>query len=203
MKKILLTAMPLAVVALFAVKPVMDPLPIGSSMPKAEVKMKTVDGKEVSLSDAKGKNGLLVMFSCNTCPYVVKNQSRTAEACKYAASKDFGVIILNSNEATRSGGDSFDEMKEYAKTQGYSWKYAVDKNSELADAFGASRTPECYLFDKNGKLVYHGAIDDNPSDASSVSRKHLIAAIDESHAGKEVTQKQSRSVGCGIKRLGD
>ena len=94
-------------------------------------------------------------------------------------------------------------MKEYAKDQGYSWKYAVDKNSELADAFGASRTPECYLFDKNGKLVYHGAIDDNPSDASSVSRKHLIAAIDESHAGKDVSQKQSRSVGCGIKRLGD
>ena len=203
MKKILLTAMPLAVVALLAVKPVVDPLPIGSSMPKAEVKMKTVDGKEVSLNDVKGKNGLLVMFSCNTCPYVIKNQSRTAEACKYALSKDFGVIILNSNEATRSGGDSFDEMKEYAKDQSYSWKYAVDKNSELADAFGASRTPECYLFDKNGKLVYHGAIDDNPSDASSVSRKHLIAAIDESHAGKEVTQKQSRSVGCGIKRLGD
>lgn len=203
MKKILLTAMPLAVVALLAVKPVVDPLPIGSSMPKAEVKMKTVDGKEVSLNDVKGKNGLLVMFSCNTCPYVIKNQSRTAEACKYALSKDFGVIILNSNEGTRSGGDSFDEMKEYAKDQSYSWKYAVDKNSELADAFGASRTPECYLFDKNGKLVYHGAIDDNPSDASSVSRKHLIAAIDESHAGKEVTQKQSRSVGCGIKRLGD
>ena len=203
MKKILLTAMPLAVVALLAVKPVVDPLPIGSSMPKAEVKMKTVDGKEVSLNDVKGKNGLLVMFSCNTCPYVIKNQSRTAEACKYALSKDFGVIILNSNEGTRSGGDSFDEMKEYAKDQSYSWKYAVDKNSELADAFGASRTPECYLFDKNGKLVYHGAIDDNPSDASSVSRKHLIAAIDESHAGKEVTQKQSRSVGCGIKRLGE
>jgi thioredoxin-related protein len=203
MKKILLTAMPLAVVALLAVKPVADPLPIGSPMPKVEVKMKTVDGKEVSLSDAKGKNGLLVMFSCNTCPYVVKNQSRTAEACKYAMSKDFGVIILNSNEASRSGGDSFDEMKEYAKNQNYSWKYAVDKNSVLADAFGANRTPECYLFDKNGKLVYHGAIDDNPSDASSVSRKHLIVAIDESHAGKEVSQKQSRSVGCGIKRIGD
>ena len=72
MKKILLTAMPLAVVALLAVKPVVDPLPIGSSMPKAEVKMKTVDGKEVSLNDVKGKNGLLVMFSCNTCPYVIK-----------------------------------------------------------------------------------------------------------------------------------
>ncbi len=203
MKKILLTAMPLAVVAMLVLKPVSDPLPIGAAMPKAEVKMKSVDGKEVSLNDAKGKNGLLVMFSCNTCPYVVKNQTRTIEACKYASGKDIGVIVLNSNEATRSGGDSYDEMKEYAKKQNYSWKYTVDKNSELADAFGAKRTPECYLFDKNGKLVYHGAIDDNPGDASNVNRKHLIAAMDEVLAGKDVSQKETRSVGCGIKRIGD
>ena len=203
MKKTLLTAMPLAVVAMLVLKPVSDPLPIGAAMPKAEVKMKSVDGKEVSLNDAKGKNGLLVMFSCNTCPYVVKNQTRTIEACKYASGKDIGVIVLNSNEATRSGGDSYDEMKEYAKRQNYSWKYSVDKNSELADAFGAKRTPECYLFDKNGKLVYHGAIDDNPGDASNVNRKHLIAAMDEVLAGKDVSQKETRSVGCGIKRIGD
>jgi len=71
----------------------------------------------------------------------------------------------------------------------------------MADAFGAKRTPECFLFDGSGKLVYHGAIDDNPSDASAVSRKHLIAAIDELLAGKEVSVKESKSVGCGIKRV--
>ncbi len=203
MKKIFLTVMPLAVVAMLALKPVSDPLPIGAVMPKADVKMKNIDGKEVSLNDIKGKNGLLVMFSCNTCPYVIKNQARTNEACKYASVKDIGVILLNSNEGARSGGDSFDEMKEYAKKQNYSWKYTVDKNSELADAFGANRTPECYLFDKNGKLVYHGAIDDNPANAANVSRKHLITAIDELLAGKDVSQKETRSVGCGIKRIGD
>ena len=71
----------------------------------------------------------------------------------------------------------------------------------MADAFGANRTPECFLFDNNGKLAYHGAIDDNPSDAGSVSRKHLKEAINESVTGKEVTVKQSKSVGCSIKRL--
>ena len=94
-------------------------------------------------------------------------------------------------------------MQEYAKAQNYAWKYAVDKNSVLADAFGATRTPEVFLFDKAGKLVYHGAIDDNPSDAGSVNRKHLMVAMDEMLEGKDVSQKNSRSVGCGIKRLGD
>jgi hypothetical protein len=143
------------------------------------------------------------MFSCNTCPYVVKNQARTKEVCSFASKKGIGVAILNSNEATRSGADSYEEMQGYAKEQGYEWKYAVDKNSELADAFGATRTPEVFLFDKSGKLVYHGAIDDNPSNPDNVSRKHLMVAMDEMLEGREVSQKQSRSVGCGIKRLGD
>jgi hypothetical protein len=91
-------------------------------------------------------------------------------------------------------------MKQYAKEQGYSWYYTVDEKSVLADAFGASRTPENFLFNKDGKLVYHGATDDNPEEAS-VTRKHLKEAINEMIGGKEVTQKTSRSVGCGIKRV--
>jgi len=76
----------------------------------------------------------------------------------------------------------------------------VDNNSVLADAFGASRTPECYLFDKEGKLVYHGAIDDSPGDPVQVKKHHLQNAIDEMVAGKEVTTKETRSVGCSIRR---
>ena len=92
-------------------------------------------------------------------------------------------------------------MKNYAKEQGYNWYYLVDNNSKLADAFGANRTPECFLFNGDGKLVYHGAIDDNPSEPESVTRKHLIVAIDEMNNGKDITIKESRSVGCTIKRL--
>ena len=203
MKRIFLTAMPLMVAAAIAFKAAPDPLPLGSSVPKADVKMKTTDGKEITLNDVKNKNGLLVMFSCNTCPYVIKNQARTAEVCSFASKKGIGVVVLNSNEANRGGADSFEEMQGYAKEHNYTWNYAVDKNSELADAFGASRTPEVFLFDKGGKLVYHGAIDDNPSDAGSVNRKHLMVAMDEMLEGKEVSVKKSRSVGCGIKRLND
>jgi hypothetical protein len=173
-------------------------LPLGSSIPKADIRVKDVSGKEISLQQAKGTSGLLVMFSCNTCPYVMRNQGRTKEVCTYAGQHQIGVILLNSNEGSRDGGNSFAEMQSYAKAQGYQWYYALDDNAALATAFGASRTPECYLFDKSGTLVYHGAIDDSPGDPSAVKRHHLQAAIDEMVAGKPVTVKETRSVGCSI-----
>lgn len=199
MKKILFSTVAVAALSLLSFKPFAE-LPIGAEMPKADVKMKDISGKEITLKDAVKKNGLLVMFSCNTCPWVIKNQSRSNEICKYAAENNIGVVLINSNEGQRDGADSFDEMKQYAKDQGYSWYYTVDKNSELADAFGANRTPETFLFSKDGKLVYHGAIDDNPNDGESVSRKHLKEAIDEAVKGKEISVKTSRSQGCSIKR---
>lgn len=175
-------------------------LPIGSSMPKATRKMKEVSGKEVTLLDAKKENGLLVMFSCNTCPVVIRNQSRTKEICGYALDKKVGVIVLNANEGSREGNDSWNAMRTYAKDQGYHWYYAVDSKSELADTFGANRTPECFLFDKNDRLVYHGAIDDNPGDPGSVKRQHLKEAINEMISGKSVSVNDTRSVGCSIQR---
>jgi len=199
MKKILFAFAAIAATATLAFT-VGDPLPIGSSMPKASLKMKDVSGKEVAMKDAVKENGVLVMFSCNTCPYVVKNQERTRAISEYAIKMKVGVIILNSNEAYRGNEDSFDNMKDYADGQGYKWNYVVDKDHEVADAFGANRTPECFLFDKNLKLVYHGAIDDSPSDVTAVKRNHLQEAINELTAGKDITVKESRSVGCTIKR---
>ena len=197
MKKIFFAFIAFAVFSAFTT---FNVLPIGASIPKADLKLKDISGKEISLKDAKKKNGLLVMFSCNTCPWVIKNQSRTIEIANYALSKEIGVILLNSNEGQRDDADSYSEMKEYATAQGYKWYYAVDANNVLADEFGANRTPEVFLFNSEGKHVYHGAIDDNPGDESSVSRRHLKIAIDEMAGGKEVTQKESRSMGCQIKR---
>jgi thiol-disulfide isomerase/thioredoxin len=200
MKK-LLSALPIAAIAFLSMQAINDPLPIGSSLPNPDSKMKDISGKEVSFKDAMKKNGLLVMFSCNTCPVVRKYQSRTLETAKFATDNGIGVILLNSNEATRSDGESFDDMKEYGKDQGYPFSYVVDKNSAMADAFGATRTPEVFLFDKSGKLVYHGAIDDNANDPGEVTRKHAKIAIEEMVAGKNVSTTKTRFVGCTIKRL--
>lgn len=178
-----------------------SPLPIGASLPDANKKMKDISGKEISFKDEIKKNGLLVMFSCNTCPIVHRYQARTIEVCNYAQQKQIGVILLNSNEGGRSDGDSYDDMKEYAKGQSYNWPYVVDDNSAMADIFGATRTPECFLFNANNKLVYHGAIDNNESSPEEVTRKHLVIAIDEMLAGKNISVTTTRSVGCTIKRL--
>lgn len=186
-------------IAMTAFRPA-DPLPIGAALPKAEVQLQDVSGKMISLNQSLQANGLLVMFSCNTCPVVVENQQRTVAVGNYALGKEVGVVLLNSNEGARGGSESLDAMKKYAKNQDYQFSYAVDKNNELADAFGANRTPECFLFDKQGKLVYHGAIDDNPQDAGSVQREHLKLAIDELISGKNISTKKTRSVGCSIKR---
>ena len=202
MKKLFSVLMVLGALSLTAYTPV-DELPIGSSMPKASMQMEDISGKKVTLQDAKKVNGLLVMFSCNTCPYVVKNQPRTKEIAAFALENNIGVILVNSNETQRKDDDSFEAMKQYAKNQGYQWYYVTDNGSELADAFGANRTPECYLFNKGDKLVYHGAIDDNPGgEASEVGKKYLKEAMGEMLSNKEVTVKTSRSVGCTIKRKG-
>lgn len=179
---------------------VANELPIGASLPKADVKMKDISGKEITLKEAQKKNGLLVMFSCNTCPYVIKNQQRTNEIAEYALQNNIGVVLINSNEGQRNSEDSYEAMRTYAKVNNYKWHYVVDKNSEVADAFDAKRTPEIFLFSSDNKLVYHGAIDDNPSNPNGVNRKHLKLAIDELLSGKDVSVKQSRSVGCTIKR---
>lgn len=184
----------------FAFKISSDPLKIGSELPKGDLKMKDIYGKEISMKSEAGNQGLLVMFSCNTCPYVIKNQARTKAICSYALGNNIGVVLINSNEASRDYGESPESMKEYATEQGYKWHYAIDKNSEIANAFGASRTPECYLFNKNFKLAYHGAIDDNPSQPGNVKREHLKEAINEMISGKSISVTETRSVGCSIKR---
>lgn len=199
MKKILFSALALSTLGLVAFTNLTE-LPIGADIPKADYKMKDISGKDITLKDAKKKNGLLVMFSCNTCPYVIKNQKRTNEISAYALKNDVGVVLVNSNEAQRSGDDSFTAMQQYAQSQGYKWYYTVDQNSTLADAFGANRTPETFLFNKDGKLVYHGAIDDKPGESVG-DRAHLKEAINEMVAGKDVSVKTSRSVGCSIKRI--
>lgn len=200
MKRILSLISVSAIAALLAFSVKNEPLSIGSPLPSPDVKMKDISGKDVSFKDAMKENGLMVMFSCNTCPVVEKYESRTVETAHYALEKGIGVILLNPNEATRDRGDSYEDMKVYALKVGYDFHYVLDENHKMADQFGATRTPEVFLFDKTGKLIYHGAIDDNINN-NAVSRDHVKAAINEYLTGYEVSTKKTRSVGCTIKRI--
>lgn len=182
-----------------------EELPIGSDLPMEDVEMLNIDEKRYSLNDFKQKNGLLVIFSCNTCPYVKAWEPRYLEVAKLADEAEVGMVLLNPNEARRnedgSGSESLDENKKVAEKIGYTFPYLIDQDHKLADAFGATRTPHVYLFNSNDKLTYVGAIDDNSADASEVKYTWLKDAIRAVMNGEEIKTTTSKAFGCSIKRV--
>ncbi len=173
---------------------------IGTKAPSTEVSMLDVSGKKISLNQAMQANGVLIMFSCNTCPYVIKNQERTKTIAAFAKNNNIGFVAINSNEAQRNDVDSYKAMQDYAKQQQYNFSYVVDTDATIANAFGATKTPELFLIDKNGIVVYKGAIDDNPTDAKNVKQIFAREAMLDILENKPVTTKESKSIGCSIKR---
>jgi len=125
-------------------------------------------------------------------------QDRIASIGNAAKGKGVGVIVINSNDPASFPEDSFAEMQKRAQQLGFIFPYVVDATSDVARAFGATRTPEAFLFDKDGKLVYHGAIDDSQK-ADQVSTRYLQDATDSLLSGKQIANKETKFVGCGIK----
>jgi peroxiredoxin len=175
-------------------------LEIGSRAPLSDVKMLDVSGDQISLEDAAGPAGLLVVFSCNTCPYVKAWEDRYLSASEKARDLGIGMIALNPNEAYRNRGDSYDDMKARAAEVGYAFPYVLDEDSRLADAFGATRTPQVFLFNADLELVYRGAIDDNSRSAADVDAHYLSDAMEAMVDGRAVSVNSTRSIGCEIKR---
>jgi thioredoxin-related protein len=177
-----------------------DELSLNASIPQADYKMKDVSGKEVSLNEVKTAKGLLVIFSCNTCPYVKLSESRIKEYSDFCLANGIGCILVNSNEAQRTEDDSFDEMVKYYAAQKLKCSYTVDEKSFLANAFGAGRTPQCFLFNSKG-LVYKGAIDDNVKDPAAVKEAYLKNALTALLKNETPRTQETKSIGCTIKRL--
>jgi hypothetical protein len=172
---------------------------IGDPAPLATVKMKNVDGKRLSIADVRRPNGTLVVFSCNACPYARAWESRIVELGNASLKRGVGVIVINANDPSVNDDDRYAVMQERAKQRKMQYPYVVDETSDVARAFGASHTPEAYLFDTKGLLVYHGAIDDNAHDPEQVEARYLKDAVDAVVAGKAVTLQETKAIGCSIK----
>lgn len=175
-------------------------LELGALAPLTDLKMDDVSNRSISLAEAAKDNGLLVIFSCNTCPWVAKWEDRYLDLANITSQNDVGMIALNPNERIRDRGESMEDMKKRAEKKGYAFFYALDKDHKIADAFGATRTPHIFLFDKDMELVYKGAIDDNANDASKVQEYFLKDAIEAMVAGTAVAKPSTKSLGCTIKR---
>ena len=184
----------------FINKAEIDELPINSSLPKIDYLMKDVSGKQVSLNELITNKGLLVIFSCNTCPYVIKSEGRIKSITDFCLSNGIGCAIINSNEAQRNEEDSFEEMIKYYTNQKLKCAYLIDEKSQLADAFGAAKTPHCFLFNSK-TLIYKGAIDDNIKDPSAVKAFYLKDALTSLLKNERPQMQETKSIGCSIKRL--
>lgn len=174
-------------------------LALGAKAPLSDIKMKTAAGTQVSIADVKGAKGTLVVFTCNACPWAKKWEARIVKLGNEATKKGVGVIAINANDPGKNAEDGFDVMQARAKKRGMKFAYAMDATSDIARAFGATRTPEAFLFDASGKLVYHGAIDDNADDAKAVEQRFLANAVHAVAGGKAVAVAQTKALGCGIK----
>ena len=176
---------------------------LGDKAALTNVKMPDISGKKYSLEDVKKENGVLVLFSSNTCPFVLQWEGRYPELKNFAEKHGMGMIVLNSNHQNRDGVDSFEAMKKHAAEKGYNFPYVVDENSQLANAFGGQITPHAFLFNGKMELVYKGAIDDNYKSAGEVKSTYLKDAIASVSSGKTVAVAETKPVGCSIKRKMD
>jgi hypothetical protein len=181
---------------------------IGEKAPMPNAPMMGVDGQQHTLTSLKGDNGLLVVFSCNTCPFVVGNGTKTEGwegryngLAELAESLNIGVVLVNSNEAKREGDDSFVAMKRHAAEAGYTMPYLMDEGSKLANACGARTTPHAYLYNKDMTLAYRGSIDDNVNRAEEVEENYLSVAMTRMAEGKKIKTQETKAVGCSIKRV--
>ena len=197
--KTLLVALLLLNTSLFAQK--YPTINIGEQMPLQQTEIFDTNEKSRTLNNSLKNNGLLVVFTSNSCPFVVMWEDRYQLLEEKCRNSDIGMLYINSNQAKRNGDDSVEKMKNHSKEMGYTFPYLIDRNSEIANAFGAKTTPHTFLFDKGKKLVYKGAIDDNYKSANDVTENYLLDALELVSKQQNIIVKETKAVGCSIKRV--
>ena len=198
MKNILLSA-----VALFLMLGFTAPAGYDIGDEGADFRLKNVDGEFVSMNSLGDIKGVIVTFTCNSCPYAKLYEQRIIDLDNTFRPQGFPVVAINPNDPQRKPEDSFENMAARSEKMDYPFPYVFDETQEVARAFGATNTPHNYLLEKNeeGKFVvrYIGAIDDNPQDASAVTKRYVEDAIEALRKGEEPAVTSTKAIGCSIK----
>jgi hypothetical protein len=173
-------------------------IPLGGKLPREvlEIKLQSVDGKDLTLTRVRGRKGILVVFTSNACPTAKFTEARLSALGNEFARKEIGVMAVNPNNPAASVEDSLQATKDRAKTAGFAFPTAVDPAALLAGALGAMATPEAFLFDGEGQLVYRGSVDDG---GEKPTRHYLKDALEALLAGKPVPVPRTLGNGCEIK----
>ena len=181
------------------VKTVSTMLPLGTAAPAFSLK-DVVSGDALSLDKFSDKKGLLVMFICQHCPFVLHVESELSRLGQDYVSEGLGILAISANSVETHPQDSPDKLREQVKRAGFNFLYAHDETQEVAKSYTAACTPDFFLFDRDRKLVYRGQLDDSrPGNDKPVTGADLRAAIDKVLSGKTVPEDQEPSIGCNIK----
>lgn len=165
--------------------------------------LKNVDGKVVSLADYAKQKGVVVIFTCNHCPYAKLYEDRIIALHKELAPKGFPVVAINPNAPEIVPEDSYENMQKRAKEKGYPFPYLFDETQEVARAYGATKTPHVFLLKKEEgesfTVAYIGAIDDSPNEPKKVQRRYVAEAVESLLAGKAISPTETKAIGCSVK----
>jgi len=175
-------------------------LALGAKAPDFD--LPATDGRNYSLASFKDAKVLVVLFTCNHCPYVIGSEDRMIRFVADYAPRGVAMVAINSNETEQHPADSFDHMKQRAKEKNFKFPYLRDETQQVALAYGALRTPHYYVFDAQRKLRYTGRMDDNPRNPGKETTHELRDAIDAVLAGKEPTVPLTNPIGCNVKWQG-
>jgi peroxiredoxin len=175
-------------------------LSLGQSAP--DFNLPGVDGKQYSLANFKSAKVLVIVFSCNHCPYVIGSEDRMIKFYNDYAPKGVAMIAINSNETEGHPTDSFDHMVQRAKEKGFKFAYVRDDTQEIALKYGALRTPHYYVLDADRKLRYTGRMDDNPRNPGKETTHELRDAVDAILAGQKPPVELTNPIGCNVKWKG-
>lgn len=174
-------------------------LPLGTEAPDFSL-VDSVSGDKYSLSDFADKKALLVMFLSNHCPYVQHVRGELARLSSDYANSELGIVGICSNDPDAYPDDAPERMKVEAETHGYQFPYLIDEDQTVAAAYKAMCTPDFYLFDADGRLVYRGRLDESrPNSGVPVTGRELRAAIEAVLQDGDVSPDQYPSMGCSIK----
>ncbi len=153
---------------------------------------------EVSLDDIMGSNGAIIVFECNHCPYVIGSIDRINKIANFANTNELGFLGINSNDSINYPDDSFESMQKRA-SRGMPYPYLHDETQQVAKEWGAERTPEFYLIDKNKIVVYRGRMDDSPKNPMGATSSELSDAIEALISNKAPQIQRTMSIGCSVK----
>ena len=172
---------------------------LGSAAPDFALR-DVVTGRTVTRAGAAGPKGMLAMFICRHCPFVKHVQDQLAKIGREYATSGVGIVAISANDESTHPEDSPANLAAMAKELGFSFPYLFDESQDVAKAYDAQCTPDFFLYDAKGTLVYRGQLDDSrPGNGLPVTGKDLRAALDALVAGRAIPPEQRPSIGCNIK----